>query len=715
MRIFLKISLLIGISSILILGARNIICGKQPSNPLKQQDSSTAVSHPVNKINDINATSIIFGSSVYPESKGGYASNWPYFAWGRPIHNQEFFIKATISENQGNSLWFWPPGDGPHHKKENNPVYESYVKHKPYHYPEALGKLCAANNIYMGTVYMSELLNYGTNLKELSEVHNLKFVAQDFGEWDGFLYQAKSSAEVAKIKMNCTSMKKAYHEILKAGKSMIANRVSDKYPDLSKAATTSGSGLAAINYASGFDYVLPEAYFKNVMMYLVNVRGAAKAYGKEMWGLWNAWEWQTLELDLPPYSGDAPLRLLKAGINFEWMSGAKIILLESGNFSVNTCEPNGKRFTRFEKGKGKMTMYNSPVTTAIRKTWGECWNTIKKDRGKLGTPEVRTAIIRGNFDGYVGWFINPSLPPYTPIWAQWNAGKEWHYCAIERSWDLMYDIFLTERGTVNGKRNRWLAGLPQGQFDVVPANIPLQRLNSYKTLIFLGWNSMTNTLYNNLIEYVKNGGTLFISVPHFNIPRDGDRKEVVNDSYNVSGLLRGGDLSELCGVKITGKGNRISQIMKKNKKLNTLPSSAYNIANLKIISPSVTTVISAYAGMKKPLIIEHSLGKGHVFLLATWEYVGGKYLRKTVLEEVVSEVLRSIVKRNCGNIFITEKGADNPGQNCEAIAWANFPANKQVSFINTDMDHIHTIDIHLNGKIRTIKIEPNGKIANVFY
>jgi hypothetical protein len=360
-------------------------------------------------------------------------------------------------------------------------------------------------------------------------------------------------------------------------------------------------------------------------------------------------------------------------------------------------------------------MYNAPVTTAIRKTWGECWNTIKKDSGKYGNPDVRTAIIRGNFDGYVGWFIKPDSPPYTPIWAQWNAGKEWHYGAIERSWNLMYDIFLTQRGTVNGKKNRWLAGLPWGQIDVVPANTPLKRLNPYKTLIFLGWNSMTNTLYNNLIEYVKNGGTLFISVPHFNISRDGDRKEVVNDTYNVSKLLNGGDISELCGVKIMGKGSRISQIIKGNARINTLPSSAYYIANLKITRPSVTTIISAYTGMKKPVIIEHSLGNGHVFLLATWEYIGGKHTKKTVLEEVAAEVLRSIVKKNRGNIFITEKASNNPGQNCEAIAWANFPASNQTSFINTDMDHSHTIDVHLNGKIQTIKIKPNGKIVNVFY
>jgi len=719
MKRFLKVSilviLLIAISYFFFFDINNAAAIKGFTKSLKYKDSLVVVSHDGNKINNNGNPDIIFGSSIYPESTGGYAPNWPYFAWGKPIHNQEFFIKTTISESQGNSVWFWPPGDGHHHKNMNNPVYESYINHQPNHYPKSLGKLCAANNIYMGTIYMDKMLGYGTNLKELSRIRNLKFVARDLGEWNGFLYQAKSSAEIAKIKMNCTSMQKAYNEVLKAGKTVIANKISDKYPNVSKVATTSGSGLVAINYAAGFDYILPEAYFKNVMMYTVNVRGAAHAYDKKTWGLWNAWEWQTLELDLPPYGGDAPLRLLKAGINFEYISGAKVILLESGNFCVNTCEPNGKRFTKFETSKGTIAMYDAPVTTAIRKTWGECWKTIKKDEVKHGLPEVRTAIVHGNLDGYVGWFIDPNVPPHTPVWAQWNAGEEWQYGAIERSWNLMTDVFLTERGTVNGKRNRWLAGLPWGQFDVVPANIPIQKLHSYKTLIFLGWNSMTDTIYNNLIKYVKNGGSLFISVPHFNVPRDGDRKDVVDDTYSASNLFRGGDLRELCGVKIIGKGNQITQIINGNTKLNTLPSSSYYVANVKITGSSVNTLISADAGMKKPLIIEHSFGKGHVFLLATWEYPGGKDSEKTTMEKVVSEVLRSIVKKNRGDIFITEKNSDKPELNCEAIAWTNFPASRQVSLINTDMDHSHVIDVHLKGKIQTIEIKPDGKITDVFY
>ena len=76
-------------------------------------------------------------------------------------------------------------------------------------------------------------------------------------------------------------------------------------------------------------------------------------------------------------------------------------------------------------------------------------------------------------------------------------------------------------------------------------------LGNDKALLFSGWDTASETQYRELIRYVSEGGTLFLAIPHLstNLTRN-------YNHYGVEELVRGGDFSELCGMRVRGRGKR---------------------------------------------------------------------------------------------------------------------------------------------------------------
>ena len=57
-------------------------------------------------------------------------------------------------------------------------------------------------------------------------------------------------------------------------------------------------------------------------------------------------------------------------------------------------------------------------------------------------------------------------------------------------------------------------GPAYGIYDVVPIESDVSLLKKYEYLMFLGWNSMTEEIYEKLKEYVACGGKLLLSAAH---------------------------------------------------------------------------------------------------------------------------------------------------------------------------------------------------------
>ena len=76
-------------------------------------------------------------------------------------------------------------------------------------------------------------------------------------------------------------------------------------------------------------------------------------------------------------------------------------------------------------------------------------------------------------------------------------------------------------------------------------------LANYRVLMFSGWNTCTPELYRVLCDYVKGGGTLVIGLCHLCT----DDARAYHD-LSPEKLVNGGDLTELCGLKVVGMTGR---------------------------------------------------------------------------------------------------------------------------------------------------------------
>src|SRR5690606_26255084 len=159
---------------------------------------------------------------------------------------------------------------------------------------------------------------------------------------------------------------------------------------------------------------------------------------------------------------------------------------------------------------------------------------------------------------------------------------------------------------------------------------------------------------------VANGGTLFISIPHLstNVRRN-------YASYTVDELVRGGDFSELCGVKVLGRGKRYYWA--------TAPDGSTELGfkfprrfgiigacmgNLEITDPTMETLV-VDDEQAAPVLLRRRLGRGWVYFLNSWAYPGAVNTDEgpgavSHSPGLIGTIYRHIAKRCRGNVWITD-------------------------------------------------------------
>lgn len=353
---------------------------------------------------------------------------------------------------------------------------------------------------------------------------------------------------------------------------------------------------------------------------LSSARGATKAYGKPLWGAW-------LNVEFyggagfggygPPYDDSytsAHHRRLMLDYNLSYISGADLIILQDCLFDITIGHDIDKKKPAYDM--------NSPQCRGFRETAKKFYSYVQThERPKQG-PTVDIGVVYGNLDGtkflmgLESW-INPNLP----VWSQ--SGKEWK-STIEQGWNnLVLANILTYGPVIPGWAMRY-SGTPYGQIDIVPACAPDEVFAKYKTLLFLGWNTMTPEMYRKLTKYVKGGGRLFMSLPQ--LSQQVERKPQLE-------LVKDGDLRDLFGVRVTGKHQRKGDLkasqkigfdkksslgcydLSAGKTLNV--SSDFEWADMKIAGARVLASTEEGA---VPVLIEKKTGKGTAFLFANYSF-----------------------------------------------------------------------------------------------
>ncbi len=367
---------------------------------------------------------------------------------------------------------------------------------------------------------------------------------------------------------------------------------------------------------------------------LAATRGAAKAYGAELWGVHAAMGYYRAPTDAwTPERLRIAYDLFYAG-GGSFFSEPNLALRNwgacSGFFTVA-----GSPDIRWaeEECRG----FDDPLCVRSREVLRDFYRFSQFHPRPDGGPRVRLGFLLGNLDGWTGsrqqsegmWLVDH------PGFRAADALKTWrHFERIYDSepWYVPPHAYYWQADPAKPLRH---GTPPCGQVDLVPAEAPASVLQEYGTLALLGWNTMTEALYEKLLAFVAHGGTLFLAVPHLDTRTRTDRPPA---------FLREGDVRALCGVRLLGPGATVEEVSLREQTANprcvfpqgTLYLEGATLAQLELAG---ARVLAHPRGLpEQPVLLEHRVGTGFVYLLATWDYPGER------LDAFITDILRTLAE-----------------------------------------------------------------------
>lgn len=420
--------------------------------------------------------------------------------------------------------------------------------------------------------------------------------------------------------------------------------------------------LFARHGEAGIDGQCLEMLPGDPLITLSAIRGAAKAFGS-VWGVHIAMLWYGgIRID------ELWMKRWKQSLYLSYLAGADFIYPESGHmdYYVNGSPEYG---------------FDTPEMRSVRRELRNLYCLSKTHERPAGGPLTPFAVVQGKDDGHPGIWN-----PYS--WGQYNNGREWESSDAERSWELFDSFFRKEdlfHGNVTGKFD-FSGNPPCGQIDVIP---PEADFSDFEVLFFMGLNRMDEALYNKLLDFVKGGGHLVISLAHF------DTSECRNGAMK---LFRDGDLNELAGFRVTGweQGDVCGMKFadqdaggKYDFPVQTPERDPFFIGyvqgaqivvddekNVRIIAGLSDNVFHSKAEViSKPLLVEHRCGKGAVYTVTTAEHPGANGLKafsNCLIRTFIRGYQRQIDLLAPDTVRYAVYAADNPGDhiiyafNCNA-------------------------------------------------
>lgn len=404
------------------------------------------------------------------------------------------------------------------------------------------------------------------------------------------------------------------------------------------------------------------------------IRGAAKAFDKP-WGT---------HIAMACYGGmsfdELWIKRWKSSVYHAALSGAGFVWPESGHYVYGNA-------------RGQNHAFGRPGMKRVRGVLREAYQFARVHRRPESGPKVTLGVVYGNLDGAPGLW-NPAT------WGQ-THGKEWLTGPAERSWEFVDKFHRKEdwpKETIEGEMD-FSGNPPYGQYDIVPIEATLDKLKSYRCLVFLGWNTMTPQIYAKLKAYVEAGGRLIMFLPHLSVETD-RRKDLK--------LFRNGDFRDLFGARVLGKG-RTDVWGVKCMAASSIPSYRFPLWRIStdprflgLMTParvevSGARVIFAYDDfyvvkaeklIRQPIMLENSLGKGKAFLVTAWQYPGDEGLAR-----FADDILRTVLGGEQGDIRLHSSDRVR-----YAVYESRTPKARVVYMLNTDPDVPSPARLWVRGK-----------------
>ena len=236
-------------------------------------------------------------------------------------------------------------------------------------------------------------------------------------------------------------------------------------------------------YQAGYEWLGAEQMYGPEELIMSSLRGTSRAYGKDNFGSLHAVQWGSFPFTDPKHA----LRF-HMSLAVSYMHGAKHINTEEGLW---TDEYANDYFTE----AGKRHMYAQHQIFDYIETHTR--------RGKLN-PKI--AVFHGRNDAW------KSFGRQTP-WSQ--KGDKWTFNEAMQSFDLL-KVFYPEHIIDGCGPEGWFTSTPYGPIDLLPIEANQDILDSYKVLIFLGWNTYNTKDFERIAKFVEKGGTLLLTAAHLN-------------------------------------------------------------------------------------------------------------------------------------------------------------------------------------------------------
>ncbi len=442
------------------------------------------------------------------------------------------------------------------------------------------------------------------------------------------------------------------------------------------AAFGDASGGIRYSYLAGLDFVRAETMVGNTMTLLSQARPAAESLKDGRWGVHIA-----MQHNYMPYH-ENHLGMYFLSLFQPWMMGAELMYEEDSLFSV-WKEERQAWDDLLAARKRDMTRAFLKFAKAHPRS-GKCVRDIGFIEGRYAAP----------FNGFI---CGPEQDPHYSVWGMYGStAPEWEHCQPEKCRQLL-NVLMPGASTAPlrqkyDERRFFFAGTPYGDFDCVPIEASTDYLKNYKLLIHTGWSTATDEDYRKLIDYVKCGGTLLIGITELSTHK---KRDFLADMEDLA-LYNGGDISELCGIKIRGKSgteysgvwNAEGKASMPKPKLISEPSDFYGEDGAAFIADTLlcgAECVAWDAENGKPLLVRYNLGDGFVYTFTFWAYPGHERF-----EELSAAWIERLAKSSRSNVYI-----EDPSGEVFFTKWEN---GDETTFmlLNTDWSE--------KGNIKTVKL-----------
>lgn len=202
-------------------------------------------------------------------------------------------------------------------------------------------------------------------------------------------------------------------------------------------------------------------------------------------------------------------------------------------------------------------------------------------------------------------------------------GKYWRASEAEKSWELLKTFYkgFSLGGVQNLCRKcskKTFYATPYSEADIIPIGEGADNLNKYRYLVGIGGNTCNETLVSKWLDYVRNGGTLLIALPHL-YTTDNRSQAIEHKSH----ILLNDDVRKLIGIDEIRRDGGVS--------INT------------------ARAVGARFGRSNERVFLNKIGKGRVYFVNEYAY---PYARKRLYGRLITRLAREYAQLESERGFV---------------------------------------------------------------